>query len=199
MAMDDVREMKEKIADLQEELDKSKKSGTAPTQSGDGGALDWEAQKAKILAALEDESEGDDNPEAAQKRLDIQQVVTKTDGILADRDAEIQDLQRLLQDQSDNLGSVAVGAAAVGEMFDQDEIIQEERENLKRLQEQWEEKLRKAEIDMSVERAKIARERAELEEQLRGTAGSDETPDDEDSGKGGGRWLARLGLKDEDQ
>ena len=115
--------------------------------------------------------------------------------------SEIEELQRLLQDQSGNLGSVAVGAAALGEMFDQDEIIREERENLKQLQAQWEEKLRKAEIDLSVERAKIARERAELEERLHGGSPEEASEDDEEdgSGKGGGRWLARLGLKDEEK
>ena len=75
-------------------------------------------------------------------------------------------------------------------MFDQDEIIREERENLKQLQQQWEEKLRKAEIDLSVERAKIARERAELEEQLREAQGGADGPrEDEGGNKGGGRWL----------
>ena len=200
MAMDDVREMKEQITALERELAQAKKSGgKQAAQTSDGGALDWEAQKARILAALESEEGNSDDPEAEKERLRIEQVVQKTDSIVADKDAEIQELQRLLENQSNSLGSFAVGAAALGEMFDNDEIIREERENLKQLQQQWEEKLRKAEIDLSVERAKVARERAELEERLRAAGGrvdaSDETAR---SGKGGGRWLARLGLKDED-
>ena len=200
MAMDDVRELNQKVANLEQELEQAKSAGPSAQSDDSGGGLDWEAQKAKILAALESESEGDDSPEAAEERLRIEKVVNQTNSIVAERDAEIQELQRLLQDQSNNLGSVAVGAAALGEMFDQDEIIREERENLKRLQEQWEEKLRKAEIDLSVERAKIARERAELEERLHGSTTEETSEEVEDtSGKGGGRWLARLGLKDEEK
>ena len=195
MAMDDVRELNKKVADLKKELAAAKKSGSSGAHSIDGGALNWEAQKAKILAALENES--DDDPNAVQERMKIEEVVKKTDNMLADKEAEIQELQRLLEDQSNNLGSVAVGAAALGQMLDQDEIIREERENLKRLQQQWEEKLRKAEIDLSVERAKIARERAELEERLRGAKGTDESSDVDEGSSRGGRWLARLGLKDE--
>jgi chromosome segregation ATPase len=200
MAMDDVREMKEQIAELERELEQARKSGGARGgQGNDGGTLDWETQKARILAALENEDGNNENPEAAAERLRIEQVVQRTDSIMADKDAEIQELQRLLEDQSNNLGSVAVGAAALGEIFDNDDIIREERENLKRLQQQWEEKLRKAEIDLSVERAKVARERAELEERLRAAGGRAETSNETDhSGKGGGRWLARLGLKNDD-
>ena len=76
-------------------------------------------------------------------------------------------------------------------------------QKLETMQEEWREKLRKAEIDISVERAKIARERAELEEKIQTLSQariSDET--DEDDGENGkkpkrSRWLARLGLGDD--
>jgi len=198
MALDDVRELKAENADLREKLSKAP---AAPSPSG--GALDWEAQKQRILASLESDSDedGEDEEEAAE-RMEIEEVVRKTDEALAAKDREIDELQQVLQTQSSNVGSMAVGAAALGEVLDADAIVCEERENLKKLQEEWREKLRQAEIDLSVERAKIARERMEIEEQLRlleerrgssadavGESGSPDKPT-------GRRWLARLGLKD---
>ena len=89
-------------------------------------------------------------------------------------------------------------------MLDQDELIAQERENLKTLQGQWKEKLRKAEVDISVERAKIARDRAELEEKVaqleaekaRLSKAGPAKPGQEKPTKG--NWLSRLGLKEGD-
>jgi hypothetical protein len=113
----------------------------------------------------------------------------------------------LLSQQSDNIGSLAVGAAAVAEIFDQDEVIRQERERLQQAQEDWREKLRQAEIDISLERARIARERVELDEKLR--AFEEERSTHNAAGhapanaKGAkparGRWLERLGLKDSEK
>lgn len=165
-------------------------------------ALDWESEKRRVLAALEAEGDGssDDGTPRAGNEVDIQSLVHRTDMLLAERDREIAELKQLLKQQSANLGSVAVGAAAIGELLDADAIIQEEREKLRLLQAEWQEKLRTAEIEISVERAKLARQRAELEEMLRenplpnhhpeaaAPVKADKTPS--------GRWLARLGLKD---
>ena len=106
----------------------------------------------------------------------------------------------LLQDQSGKLDGAVLGAAALGEILDGDAIIREERENLKRLQEHWKEMSRQAEIDISLERAKLARQRAELEEQLsnfrsemarvRPKEGDDAKQEAPAQG-----WRARLGLK----
>ena len=65
------------------------------------------------------------------------------------------------------------------------------------------EKLSRAEIDISMERAKLARERAELEEKLQRlerekTQHGPSASDAEDVRQSGprGNWLSRLGLKD---
>jgi hypothetical protein len=164
------------------------------------GVMDWEAEKRRMLAALEAEGEEGTEP-ATGTRIEIDEVVHRTELLVADKNTEIAELKRLLQDQTTSLGSVAVGAAAVGDLLDRDAIIQEERENLRRAQAEWQEKLRAAEIEISVERAKLARQRAEIEERLRaqGDAVPSETaeaaaskPDKTPSG----RWLTRLGLKD---
>jgi hypothetical protein len=100
---------------------------------------------------------------------------------------------------------VAVGASAIAAALDSDEIIRQERENLQQLQARLREELKKAEVDCSLERAKVARERSELEEKLRqfaaekasmghvepGVGGADKS---KKGAGGGGKWLARLGL-----
>ena len=122
--------------------------------------------------------------------------------MLAEKDQECRELRQLLQQQSASLGSVAVGAAALGEALDSDAIVREERQKLKDLQEQWHEKLRQAEIDLSLERAKLAREKAQLEEKLvsigkrAGPPEGGTGPSPPSSKPARGRWLERLGLKD---
>ena len=106
------------------------------------------------------------------------------------------ELQSLLASQSGNLGAVAVGAAAVGQMIDQDTVVQQQRETLKRLQEQWMDKLREAEIDISRERAQLARQSVELDEKRRALEMLHPGGEAEAGALGRGRWLARLGLKD---
>ena len=130
------------------------------------------------------------------------------DEIVAERDREIEELKQLLHSQSEVHSSVAVGAAALGEIFDKDAVIQEEREKLCQLQSEWKEKLRQAELELSVERAKVARERTKLDEQRRAlderaaNAGSEADPTStaaREKEPRRGRWLARLGLKDGEQ
>lgn len=202
LLVDDLSELKRENARLEEDLKEAQSSRpTAQPASPSGGALDWEAEKQRILAALESECDEADG-EACRKRLEIEEIVQRTERIVAEKDAEIAELKQLLQDQSASVGSLAVGAAALGEMLDKDAVIQEERRNLTQLQEEWREKLRKAEVDMSVERAKLARQRTEVEEQMRlleeraaslGDAPGGATPAEKPPRN---RWLTRLGLKD---
>ncbi len=75
------------------------------------------------------------------------------------------------------------------------------------MQEQWRDKVRQAEVELALERAKIARQRAELEEQIRarggrragGAAAAATDMDRLAERSAGGRWLARLGLTDADR
>ena len=205
MVLEDLREIKQENARLQEQLEAAQ--NTAPAaglqSKGDSGNLSWEAQKQRILAALE--SEFDEEEEEDQKeRLQIQQVVERTHRVVAEKDAEIAELKQLLENQSASVGSLAVGAAALGDMLDKDAVIQQERENLIQMQEEWREKLRKAEVEISVERAKLARERSKMEEQLRIIEERNAGAGDTSTGGSGGerpprnRWLTRLGLKDEE-
>jgi len=199
MAVQDVRELRTRNEELEKQLQERSAQGASAAATA-GAALDWEAEKRRILAALEAEGEDDTEP-GQKKRLELQAVVRSTDQIVAEKNREIVELRQLLENQSANLGSVAVGAAALGAVLDNDAIVKEERENLRRLQRESEEKLRQAEIDLSLERAKLARQRAELEEKLR-SQGSQEAKGEDDPAAhkpekpARGRWLSRLGLKD---
>lgn len=202
MAMEDLREQKLRVAELE-------KRPAAPAQSRSlpdpGDKLDWETQKQRLLAALEADCGEDDEPERHQERMKMRDVISRTDAAIAAKDHEIEELQELLTAQSANIGEVSVGAAALADVLSSDEIVRTERERLQQLQQEWEEKLRQAEIDLSVQRARIARERAEIEERQRTlqTQQPDGEPNpdaevDKAAKPQRGRWLSRLGLKDEE-
>ncbi len=198
MALEDLRQLRARHAETQQELTQLRaRSG------GAGTVLNWELEKQKILAALEAESERDSI--APEERIELRQVVARTDQfmtekdrLLAEKDREIEELKLLLENQSGNLGSVAVGAAALGQLFDQDSVIQEHRLHLEQLQTEMQEKMRQAEVEISLERAKLARERAKLEEQIRSLPPAAEPPSSEKPERGGrGRWRAQLGIAGE--
>ncbi|MHB9067820.1 MAG: hypothetical protein ACYC4B_28905, partial [Pirellulaceae bacterium] len=97
----------------------------------------------------------------------------------------------------------AVGASAIADVLDQDELIRVERENLARMQEELRNKLRQAEVEASLERARLSRDHAALEEKLRQLEQdkSHRSPErvapEPEKAPASRRWLARLGLKDE--
>lgn len=133
----------------------------------------------------------------------IEAITTELDqarATLAAREEELGELRILLQDQSDSRQTgLAFGANAIQSLIDADPLIIEERERLEELKNHWEDKFRQAEIEASLERAKLSRERqqlakrseeleeklVEVQRQLRDQAGTPRT---------GRRWLAELGL-----
>ena len=213
IATSDCRDLKNKNAELQEQLANSKQAGpqgNIPT--GGSGGMDWEAQKQRMLAQLESDYDHSDPVQKAE-RLKIEEALKVTEAVVANKDHELQgikqeleELRGLLENQSNNIGEFAVGASAFAGMLDKDELVKQERENLQKMQDTMREQLKKAEIDISMERAKIARERAELDGKLHalereraqitlsdGAAGGDKAKK-----PGRGRWLSRLGLSDGD-
>jgi chromosome segregation ATPase len=166
--------------------------------------MSWEERKRLLLQQLDAEQE-DGTPQAQAKRLEINDILRTTEAELARRDREIAELRSLVQQQSDARQGMAVGAAAVAQLIESDELVQQEREKLRAIQKTWDEKLRQAEIDLSMERAKLARERLQLEEQkhkLEEALQSAHAAAEADGlGKPadvkGRKWLSRLGLKEE--
>ena len=157
-----------------------------------------------MLASLEADDIDQANEDEVSDRLTIEGTIRITDEIVAQKDREIAELKQLLDEQSSSLGGMAVGAAAIAQLLDEDELIQHEREKLRHLETEMQQKMRQAEIDISMERAKIARDRQELEDrlqtlqgQLGATGASSSEPEDAKPVKPSrGRWLTRLGLKE---
>ena len=214
MATTDCRDLKGKNAELLEQVSKARVAGpqSAATKSASGGppSMDWEAQKQRLLAQLESDHDETDPVQKAD-RLTIENAVQMTDVALAAKDREVQEirleveeLRGLLENQSSSIGQLAVGASAFAGMLDKDELVRQERESLQKMQEAMREQLKKAEIDISMERAKIARDRAELDEKLHSLQREQAQQAASDPASGGdkakkptrGRWLSRLGLSD---
>lgn len=192
VAVQEIRELKAKNADLQKQAAQGVGSPRAAAIATTG--FDWEQQKRRLMQQLDSEFE-ESNPKDKQTRLSIESTIRITDQVIADKDRQIAELKERLAE-----GASTANADATSSLLDNDAQIREERERLSRLEDEWRGKLRQAEIEISVERAKLARERSEVEAKLRGI---EEAKCDSAGGKAGakqsGRWLARLGLKDDEK
>ena len=193
--------------------------------SSSSDALSWEDRKALILRQMEEDSfdasefieklnvpessqdDGDDQPlDPISYVQQLHSDLKRREEELQRREDEIGELRCLLEQQSGTReGGVAIGAAAIAEMVDADELVREERERLQQLQAQWEEKFRQSEIEASLERAKLSRERQELakkteqlEEQLEHLRRESRQVVAEGSGTSR-RWRAKLGLTEDDE
>lgn len=199
LALADLKEQKARIHELEHKL------AHASTPVAGNGNLDWESQKRRLMEALTREDEGAWN---AGERMKVEDAIRLTEEALAAKDQQLAELRICLADGGEPSTDGTIRGASIAAAVDADEIVQQERENLRKMQDEWREKLRQAEVDLSLERARIARERATIEEKLR-------TLEDENSRRaadsaGGestsaankkprGRWLTRLGLKDQDE
>ncbi len=197
----ELSDLKDQNFDLASQVAKHQilSSSHSPHINFDTSTLSWEERKQLFLLQLEDESAADAYNEsgAATERLEMKKVLQATQVEIDRRDSEIAELHKIIQQQSDTRQGVAIGAAAFAQVFDNDEMIQHERQKLIDIQRQWEEKLRQAEIDVSLERAKLARERTQLEQELENIqrcAGANEPSSPEGKKR---KWLDHLGLRDE--
>lgn len=201
-ALDEINELKARNSELQRQM---REASSAPRRSSpawlssDTGS-DWESQKRRLLAELEsDDANGASDSQAANRRHEIDEIIARTDRVIAEKDREIAELKHLLDSQTGSLGGLAFGAAALEEVFSQDDIIREERQRLQQAQEELREKLRQAEINIATERAMLARREAEIEERHR-TELQQASPerDSEALAPTGrpvrGRWRTQMGL-----
>lgn len=197
----------------------------ATPQSSTGDALSWEERKQLILQQLEtDTFDADEFVESIAEEINANETMAaesqspkelldelvsrlqKSESELAERKIEIGELRMLLDQQSETReGGVAIGAAAIAQMVDSDELVMQERERLQTLQDQWEEKFRQSEIEASLERAKLSRERQQLakkteqlEEELEHLRREEKQGFDPAESGTSRRWLAKLGLSDAD-
>ncbi len=211
-------ELQQQNEDLAAQLATSNVRNTVSSpQSSTSDALSWDDRKALILAQLEAETfDADAFVENLQSERDMQceSPIEFVDSLLrqlsgqkselARKDEEIGELRCLLEQPCETRGSgVVVGAAVIAQLIDADELVLQERDRLQRLQSEWEDRFRRSEIDASLERAKLSRERqalanktVELEEQiehLRREARQNEKM----GGEPTRRWLVKLGLHEE--
>lgn len=204
--------------------DSSVRQTVATTRSGAADAMSWEERRELIIAQMEADSfdadqfvedlggeslkpkgQGEDPPQSPLEYVnELAERLASAENHLVEREGEVHELRMLLQNQSETReGGMAIGAAAIAQMVDSDELIVAERERLQELQAQWEEKFRQSEIDASLERAKLSRERqelgkraAELEEQIAHM--QRDARETEELGVGTSRrWLAKLGISEE--
>jgi chromosome segregation ATPase len=200
MAVDDVRQLKQENTQLRDQLAKAKSAGPAASASS-GGANDWASQRARLVAMLEQE-EGDGAIDAARRkeRASIEDAIERTDRALAEKDRELAEL-RAAQESNAVASATDRRDSQCEEILSTDEIVAAERKRLAALQTEWEDKLRSAELEFSLERAKLAREQAALKERLFDLQKLESQAGSADSGdaKPGRRWRLAFGLGDEDE
>jgi len=199
MALDDLRDLKAENSKLEQQIAKLRKTGSRSEAAGGAPAatLNWEAEKARIMALLEAESEP--TAERRVERAKVAEVIAATDRLLAEKDREIAELKRQLAEQPKTVAAPMAGRANVAaSSVDEDTTIREERDKLQQLQKEWRDKLRLAEVDLSLERAKLARERAGIEGKYQGQPPRPQAGEESGASQAAkvprGRWLARLGL-----
>jgi hypothetical protein len=180
MSCDEIRELKSQLEEIST-------AAAAEPNAAEDDVLDWEAAKRRMMAELEME-DGLTEPDLGK----IDRIVAQTDQLVAEKDGEIGRLRNQLE--------MTGGGKVIESLLEDCDVVRQERERLSKLQTEWEEKLRAAEIEISIERAKISREIAAQQEQLRNLedmARAQTSADSEDSAPTRGRWLARLGLGEE--
>ena len=203
MAVEDVRELKTKNAQLEAKLSASPQRTAA---SPDGGAMDWESQKRRLLASLADSTDDEENPLPQKERVAIENTIEMTDAVVAEKDREIEQLKAQLSasDERESDRTAEKQDEQLNQMLDADEVIAEHRKRIAKLEQEMDATLRAAELELSVERAKMAREKVELEE-LRNDL---ESKRKSHGPSGGGaqvageprrRWLSKLGLSGDEK
>jgi chromosome segregation ATPase len=197
MAVDDVRQLKQENAKLRDQLAASSRSGGGAEPAALGS--DWASQKARLMAMLAEEDEtGELTEQREAERATVAKTIAATDRVIADKDKEIAELRTALEARGDAAQVDAEAAALRDEVLNADELIAAERQRLAQLNAEWEDKLRAAELEFSVERAKLAREQAALRDRmLELQSAHAQLGDAGDGGKPRRRWRAALGLQDE--
>ncbi|HEX4413905.1 MAG TPA: hypothetical protein VH107_09785 [Lacipirellulaceae bacterium] len=201
MAVEDLRELKTKNAQLESQL---AAAPTGPACRLDTGAMDWESQKRRMLASLEETTPEDEDPARQQERVTIEGTIEITDSVVAEKDRVIAALEAQLDAaQSAPVESDEHHAGRINQLLDADEIIAGHRQRHHQLEREMEATLRAAELELSVERAKMARERVELDElksnldqqrQLYEASGGTPQP-----GAPRRRWMLKLGIDGKDK
>jgi chromosome segregation ATPase len=193
LAVEDVRDLKKQNAKLEAQIAAAKSVAPAAATPTAGT---WESVKKQLLASLEGES-GELTPTREKERASIQNTVRITDEVVANKDRQIDELKTKLT--SGGASAVADGLDAA---VDADAVIQKHRARIAQIEQEMEDKLRATEMQLSLERAKIAREQAQLTElriELESMRGPNGTVGEAAGNAPKRRWLSKLGLGDEEK
>jgi chromosome segregation ATPase len=202
MAVDDVRQLKQENAKLKDRMAAAEKSGGGGAGAAPTGGNDWAAQRARLMASLqEEEGAGPVSSERAAERATVASTIAATDQALAAKDEELEELRAALEAKQTAAGASAAATAAE-EALSVDDVVVAERQRLAQLTAEYEEKLRKAELELSLERAKLARDQAALRGRLSELPDAAAKPAEgeaeaADPSKPRRRWSFALGLQDD--
>jgi len=197
LAVDDVRQLKQENAQLRGQLEST--SDTSDAADADGS--DWQAQRARLMAELDAEDQGSVTPERRRDIATIEGTISITDEVVAAKDKELAELRAALEATPAEANAETLEdlkRAVREEIFADDELIQAERKRLEETQIEWQEKLRQAELEFSVERAKLAREQSELAGKVASLHEANQQESPEEQGKPRRRWLSALGLSEDE-
>jgi hypothetical protein len=206
LAVEDVRDLKKRNSQLEAELEQARSHTTnaAVSKIDSAGMSSWELMKLKMIASLEGEADDGDEIDAVREkeRATIENTIQITDEVVANKDREIAELKSQLA--AGGGAPPPVEDEKIREMVDADEVVRRHRERIAQLEREMEDKLRAAEMELSVERAKIAREqaqladlRAELDSQR--LQGNYNNPSSTQPHSPKRRWLSKLGLAGEEE
>ena len=203
LAVDDVRQLKQENADMQQRLEAAPAASPA---SSDDEPQDWQAQRARLMATLDAEDQGLVDEVRSEERATIEGTISITDRVVAEKDAmlteweaEVADLQSKLKKRPEGQDVEALREQITAAIFGEEEAVQAECARLRQQQEQLDEKLREAELEISVRRATLAREEVALEEKIAALPSEDSEAEKTSTGKPRRRWLSALGIGDEDE
>jgi chromosome segregation ATPase len=193
LAVEDVRDLKKQNAKLEAQAVAAKSAAPAAASPTAGN---WESVKKQLLASLEGDS-GELTPAREKERASIQNTVRITDDVVANKDRQIAELKTKLAS-----GGASAVADGVDAAVDADAVIQKHRARIAQIEQEMEDKLRATEMQLSLERAKIAREQAQLTElriELESMRGPNGTVGEAAGNAPKRRWLSKLGLGDEEK
>ena len=202
LAVDDVRQLKQENAELEQRLTDN---ATTASTSVSNEAQDWQSQKARLLASLDAEDQNDLGTERREQLATIEGTISITDRVVAEKDALLAKQEKELKEFREQLDSGPTGRELeklrheiAAEILGDDEAIKNEREKLQQQQEILDAKLREAELEISVQRATLAREQSALEEKLAELSLTANEAGEATNDKPRRRWLSALGIKDDD-
>lgn len=200
-ALLDQAETLAELHELRDENESLRKQLAQESTGEESSQFNWEQHKQQLLNQLDGEDGVPPQTQAAPDHNNHLAALAKQE--LKLRNEEIEELKRRLAEQSEQLLTMEERdfEASSSPPVDIDKLVEEEQKKLEALQAEWREMLRKAEVEISIERAKLARDKRNLENEVGGYQDeiSSLKRDVENLQAGretsrGGNWLSRLGL-----